>query len=68
MGRVRMTRSQLLRASAGALAGGTLAACEPLGFAGGQPQKPVARRAMTLQFTHWDDIRQRPDTYLRWYT
>ena len=23
---------------------------------------------MTLQFTHWDDIRQRPDTYLVWYT
>jgi ABC-type glycerol-3-phosphate transport system substrate-binding protein len=52
----------------GGVAGLVLAACTPLARgSAGQPPTP-AGPPVTLQFTHWDDIRQRPDTYLVWYT
>jgi ABC-type glycerol-3-phosphate transport system substrate-binding protein len=49
------------------VAGVGAAACAPGSIATPEASTPT-RRAVTLQFTHWDDINLRPDTYLRWYT
>lgn len=62
-----LTRRRWLGALGGAGVGLAAAACGPLARGTGGLEKPVAGRAVTLQFTHWDDIRQRPDTYLVWY-
>ncbi|HVG98623.1 MAG TPA: extracellular solute-binding protein [Chloroflexota bacterium] len=60
-------RRAALRGVAGGATGLALAACgAPAADPAGR-QRPV-RQPITLTFTHWDDIRLRPTTYLVWYT